>query len=122
MGELVKSERCPTPEQLEQFVLGKLSELELAPVAMHAEFCQRCQSLLNTLDEKQDDLLHRLRVGAGSVPRRDVSERTTVTDLDSASVIECGETTISADADRVQKFLRNLESVSDRKLAKAQFD
>lgn len=52
---------CPPQEQLEQFVLGKLPETELSQIGEHTDQCPQCQSMLTTLDEKQDELLARLR-------------------------------------------------------------
>lgn len=58
---LLKPTGCPDPQLLERFVVGNLAEPELSLIGNHADQCSLCQSLLTTLDEKQDELLARLR-------------------------------------------------------------
>lgn len=70
---------CPTVEQLEQFVFGRLPDSELSLVGEHTDQCPQCQSMLTILDEKQDELLARLRRGK-AIDAVDVSVETTSTE------------------------------------------
>lgn len=106
------SAQCPTPEQLEQFVLGKLLEPELARVAGHAERCVSCQAALATLDEQQDELLARLRRRPGKLSG---TEPDRANDVDLRTVeaeAETVATTISESQDRMNRLLGRLEGLS----------
>ena len=109
------TEQCPTLEQLEQFVLGKLSELELAPVATHTETCATCLLALTTLDEKQDELLARLR-RKGRSPASVEPPDTTISEIVPAHNPVPDDTTIAEESERMQQLLGRLEHLTERDL------
>jgi tRNA A-37 threonylcarbamoyl transferase component Bud32 len=60
---------CPTPEELSNFVLGRVSRRALDRVAAHVERCKSCQEALQALDAVADPLLSSLRrPGSGDRP------------------------------------------------------
>jgi serine/threonine protein kinase len=62
----MKPARCPTPESLSAYVLGKLSDEEMQPVAEHAAGCKKCQSTLTAADCQSDPLLGHVRAARGA--------------------------------------------------------
>jgi tRNA A-37 threonylcarbamoyl transferase component Bud32 len=56
---------CPSPAELSEFVLGKLSRPAFAQVAAHVAVCAGCEAALQTFDTIDDPLLQHLRQPAG---------------------------------------------------------
>ncbi len=57
----MKSDRCPSGDNLAAFVLGKLPEDQSAELAEHASACPTCQAQLRNSDTLSDDLIEHLR-------------------------------------------------------------
>lgn len=106
---LDRGHACPTQHQLELFVLGKLEEPELSIVGEHSDQCLHCQSLLTTLDEKQDKLLARLRRRTEADAVETTSATTSIEQpierpTDNASMLARNENT-----EKIDKLLAKME-------------
>lgn len=64
---------CPTRDSLAEYVLGKVSESDVASIASHVETCPACQATLETLDGLSDTFIARLRGVTSSVEDSDAS-------------------------------------------------
>ena len=57
----MKTDHCPTCQELVDFDLGNHSAARLEEISEHLEACPQCASILESLDEQEDEVLHRLR-------------------------------------------------------------
>ena len=103
---------CPTLLQLEQFVFGKLPEWELALVGEHTDQCPQCQSMLTTLEEKQDVLLRQLRFDLEPQVNFD-QVAATLNELPAVPLSQ--NANISDEPGRLRRLVRRLEKLADVK-------
>src|SRR5579883_2403093 len=54
---------CPTMQELKAFVLGELAEDRCDDVCAHLEGCSKCETLIQRIDEQDDELIQVLRQG-----------------------------------------------------------
>ncbi len=52
---------CPSQSQLQDYLFGRLSDSASDEIFEHLENCSKCQVLVSELDDKNDDVIERLR-------------------------------------------------------------
>ncbi|MHC4180814.1 MAG: hypothetical protein ACYSWU_25220, partial [Planctomycetota bacterium] len=52
---------CPSRQQLEDYVLGKLPEASIRPLSNHVAGCVKCQAAVELLDGVSDQLIRAMR-------------------------------------------------------------
>lgn len=70
----MNTSKCPVPQELADYVLGRLPEDSAQAIAQHVEQCEPCEATLSQLEVEGDTLLERIRAAGVAPPCAEEAE------------------------------------------------